>query len=55
MISVAAVDELGAVAPLAVDCVTEGDLFGIARVPVVFGFANFCGGCLAGERWDQTR
>src|SRR3979490_15751 len=45
----AAVDELGAVAPLAVYRVGEGYLFGIAGVPSVFGFADFCGCGLASE------
>ncbi len=44
----AAGDELCAVSPLAVDCVGERDLLGIARVPAVFGFSYFCGGCFAG-------
>src|SRR5258705_4185865 len=45
----AAVDELGSVSPLAVYRVGEGDLFGIAGVPSIFGFANFRGGGFAGE------
>src|SRR3954447_10094866 len=40
----ATVDEFGAVTPLAVDGVTEGDFFGIARIPVIFGFAHLGGG-----------
>src|SRR5258708_18795195 len=45
----ATVDELGAISPLAVYRVGEGDLFGIAGVPSVFGFAYFLGGGFAGE------
>ena len=49
----AAVDELGAVSPFAVYRVGEGNLFGIAGVPSVFGFAYFLGGGFAGEWWDE--
>ena len=51
----ATVDELGPVSPSAVDGVGESDLFGIAGVPSVFGFADLCGGGLASEGRDQVR
>src|SRR5206468_9702827 len=50
----AAVDEFGAVAPLAVHRVSQRDFFGIARVPSIFGFAYLCGGGFAGEWWHEV-
>src|SRR5271154_6817873 len=50
----AAVDEICAVAPLAVDRITEGDFFGIARVPIVFCFAHLGGGGFTIEWRDQV-
>src|SRR5258707_15444101 len=44
----ASIDEFGAVSPLAVYRVGEGDLFGIAGVPSIFCFSGFCGGGLGG-------
>ena len=46
-------EELGAVAPLAVDGIDQRDAFGIARVPAVFRAANFLRGALARERWQR--
>src|SRR5712692_9411381 len=47
---VAALDELRAVAPAAVDRVGESDTGGIARIPGVLGEPHLFGGGLGGER-----
>src|SRR5262249_39077939 len=46
----AAVNELGAVAPHAVGGIAEGDTGGIAGVPSIFGEARLLCGGLSGER-----
>src|SRR5262245_49860562 len=46
----AAVNELGAVAPDAVDGIAEGDTGGVARVPGIFGEAHLLRGGLRRER-----
>src|SRR5262249_45680272 len=54
----AAVNELGAVAPDAVDGIAEGDAGGIARVPGVFGEARLLRGgpgCERRQRWAGHR
>src|SRR5262249_55740110 len=54
----AAVNELGAVAPDAVDGIAEGDAGGIARAPVVCGGARVLGGgggCERRQRWAGHR
>src|SRR5207302_1544678 len=48
-----AVDEFGAVSPLAVYRVGEGDLFWIPGVPSIFGLTDLCGGGFAGEWRDE--
>ena len=48
--AVAALQELGAIAPAAVGRVGERDARGIARVPGVFGHARLLRGGLGGER-----
>ena len=47
----AAVDEFRAIAPAAVQRVTQRNALWIARIPVVLGFAYFLRGGLAGEGW----
>src|SRR5262245_64927699 len=49
----AAVNELGAVAPDAVDGIAEGDAGGIASVPGIFGKARLLRGGLGCERWQR--
>src|ERR1700719_4117995 len=51
----AAVDELGTVAPFAIHRVSEGDLLGIARVPSILCFSHFRGGGFAIEWGHQIR
>ncbi|MNY37562.1 hypothetical protein D3C86_1721340 [compost metagenome] len=46
----AVVGELGAVAPLGVQGVGQGHALRVARVPAVFGQANFFNGRFTGER-----
>lgn len=41
---VSAVNKLSSISPTAINCIGERYLFGITRVPTVFGFAYF-GGC----------
>src|ERR1700677_55203 len=48
------VDELGAVAPSALRCVSEGNLLGVAGVPSVFGFTDFLDRALAREGWNKA-
>src|SRR5262249_14472535 len=54
----AAVNELGAVAPYAVDGIAEGDAGGIAAVPGIFGKARLLRGglgCERRQRWAGHR
>lgn len=52
---IAAVAELGAVAPVGVGGIGQGDLGGIAAVPAIFGEADFLDGGFAGEGWQWGR
>jgi len=49
---VAAVDELGAVAPAAVDGIGERDFLRVASVPCVFGFADLFASGFESEGWE---
>src|SRR6266550_5438760 len=44
------VRKLGAVSPTRVDCVSQGHLFRITRIPSIFRQANLLNGSLASER-----
>src|SRR5260370_1893812 len=45
------VEEFGSITPATVRCVSEGDTFGIARIPGILGGARFLGCSFEGERW----